>query len=84
MARQNDLRDGVAALASKAFTLTHVCDDLKIYTGCAVRGGKYKLKYSPSKNDGDLKGGLLIIDLYTQGTYSVHDMCVVNTDASSY
>ena len=29
-------------------------------------------------------GGLLIRDLWTQGTDSIHDMCVVNTDTVSY
>ena len=30
------------------------------------------------------KGDLLIRDLWANGTYSVHDMRVVNTDAKSY
>ena len=80
----NELHDGVADLASKAFAPTHVRDDPKIYTGCAVRRGKYKLKGYPSKNVGELKGGLLIRGLWMQGTDSIHDMRVVNTDATSY
>ena len=47
-------------------------------------GGKYKLEGSSSKDKGELKGDLLIRDLWTQGTDSIHDMCVVNTDATSY
>ena len=34
--------------------------------------------------EGELKGGLLIRDLWTQGTGSIHNMYVVNTDATSY
>ena len=69
---------------SKAFTPTHVNGNPKIYTGSAVRGGKYKLKGQPSKDQGDMKGDILIRDLWTQGTDSIHNMCVVNTDATSY
>ena len=36
-ARHNKLRDGVADLASKAFTPSHVRDDPLIYSGRAVR-----------------------------------------------
>ena len=43
-ARHNDLCDGVADLASKAFTPTHVREDPQIYTGHAVCGRKEKLK----------------------------------------
>ena len=83
-ARHNDLRDGVADLASKAFTSTYVHDDPKIYTVHAMHGGKDKLKGSSSQDVGKLKGGLLIRDLWIQGTDSIHDMRVVNTDATSY
>ena len=38
-ARHNELRDGVANLAGKAFTPAHVRDDSKIFTGRAVQGG---------------------------------------------
>ena len=48
LARHNGICDGVADLVSKAFTPTHVPDDLKIYTGCSVRGGMENLKESPS------------------------------------
>ena len=59
----NDLHDGIADLASKVVTPTHVCNDPKIYTSCTVRGGKGKLKFYPSKENGGLKGYLLIRDL---------------------
>ena len=38
MVRNNDLRDGVADLARKAFTPVYVRDDPKIFTGRAVHG----------------------------------------------
>ena len=47
-------------------------------------GGKYKLEGSSSKDKGELKGDLLIRDLWTQGTDSIHDMHVVNTESTSY
>ena len=59
-------------------------DESKIYTVHSVSGGKEKLKGSPSEDKGDLKGGLLIRDLWTQGTDIIHNMRVVNTDATSY
>ena len=37
-ARHNELRDGVADLASRAFTPSHVRNNPLIYQGCAVRG----------------------------------------------
>ena len=40
MARHNELRDGVADLAGKAFTPSHVRDDPLIYSGRAVRRTK--------------------------------------------
>ena len=84
MARHNKLCDGVADLVSKSFTSTHVYDESKIYTVRAVHGGKDTLKGSPLKDKGDLNGGLLIRDLWTQGTDSINDMHVMNTDATSY
>ena len=84
MARQKNILDGVADLARKSFTPTHVRDDPKIYTGRAVHGGKEKLKGSPSKDRGYLKGDLLIRDLWKQGTDSINNMGVVNTDTTSY
>ena len=50
----NDLCDGSADLASKAFTSTCVRDDPKIYTVSNVRGGKNTINGSPSKYEGDL------------------------------
>ena len=40
MAPHNELRDGVADLAGKAFTLTHVRDDPLIFAGRAVQRPK--------------------------------------------
>ena len=40
MARHNNLRDGVADLAGKVFTPTHVRDDPLTFTGCAVKRPK--------------------------------------------
>ena len=36
------------------------------------------------KDKGELKGGLLIRELWTQRTDSIHNMHVVNTDETSY
>ena len=66
--RHTELRDGFTDLAGKSFTPAHVRDNPKIFTGPYLRGGR----------------GLLIWDPWTQGTDSIHDMCVVNTDAVSY
>ena len=49
-----------------------------------MRGGKDKLKGSPLKGKEKMKGGLLVRYLWTQGKDSIHDMCVVNTDAAYY
>ena len=60
----------------------------KIFTGHAVRGGKSKAKGKdqgvPPPDEGGDKWDLLIRDLWTQGTDSIHEMHVVNTDAVSY
>ena len=84
--RHNKLRDGVADLASKAFTATHVRDDPNMFTGCAVRGGKAKSKVrgAPPKDEWELKGGLLIRDLWMQKANSINDMRVVNANAVSH
>ena len=90
-ARHNELRDGVANLASRAFTPFQVPNDPLIYQGCAVMRKKARpdgprdstaSATSPSE-DSEQKGDLLIRDLWANGTDSVHDMCVVNTDAKS-
>ena len=80
----NDLRDRVSNLASKAFTPTHVLGNPKIYTDRDVSGGNDNLKGSPYKDKGGLKGGLLIRDLWVQGTNSIHGTNVMNTDTTSY
>ena len=63
-----------------------------IYQGCAVTRSKAQ-PAGPSENtkQGDYqpeateqKGDLLIRDLCANGTDSVHNMCVVNTDAKTY
>ena len=59
-------------------------DNPKICIGHAVCGGKEKLKGSSSKDKGELKGNLLIRELWTQGTDIIHDTHVGNTDATSY
>ena len=63
----------------------------KIFTGRAVQrrgGGRFKSKgkgkVALSLEEGEEKGYLLIQDLWTQGTDSIYDMCVVNNDAVSY
>ena len=90
MAHQNELSDGVANLEGKAFTPTHVHDDSKIFTGCYLRGGKTKGKTTkkgkeaPPLEEGDEKEDLMIQDIWTQGTDSIHDMRVLNNDAVSY
>ena len=93
MARHNELRDEVADLVDKAFTPSHVRDDPLIYSGRSVKRTKATPAGPSKKNDqaGALplevkedKGDLLIRDLWQHGTDSVHDICVVNTDAKSH
>ena len=87
-ARHNELRDGVADHVGKAFTPPRMYDDPKTFRGCAVRWGKVKAKVKGkgklSPGEGGEKGYILILDLWTQGMDSIHDMCVVNTDAMYY
>ena len=93
-ARHNELHDGVADLASKAFTPSHVRKNPLIYSGRAVRRTKPMPAGSTKPNPTsetpaalevtEHKGDLLIRDLWQQGTDSVHDMHVVNTDALTY
>ena len=89
-ARQNELRDRVADLAGKAFTPSNVRNDPLIFTGRAVKRMKDNSAgdSGTTYRDGDLLPGameqkqeLLIHDLWKNRTDSVHDMCVVNTDA---
>ena len=93
MARHNELRDGVADLAGKAFTLSYVRDNPIIYSSRAVKstkatpagaGGTTDQAGAPPPEVMDQKGDLLIHDLWQNGTDSVHDMSVVNTDAKSH
>ena len=93
-ARHNNLRDGVADLAGKGFTPSHVHDDPLIYSGRAMSRTKpmpagsnktyhtWEMPAAPEVTE--QKGNLIIKDLWQQGTDSVHDMHVVNTDALSY
>ena len=92
-ASHNELRDGVADLDGKAFTPSHVRDDPFMFAGCAVKRMKAKPAGSSGTTDRDgapppeameQKGDLLIRDLWQNGTDSVHDMRVVNTDAKSH
>ena len=89
-ALHNELRDGVADLADKAFTSSHVCDDLLILSGRSVKRAKATPAGASGTTDQfgappsevtEKKGELLICDLWKNGTDSVHDMHVVNTDA---
>ena len=92
-ARHNELCDGVADLAGKAFTPSHLRDNPLIYSGRAVK----RTKAAPAGAGGtrnhaevqppevtEQKGDLLIRDLWQQGTDSVHNMRVVNTDALTH
>ena len=69
MARHNELYDGVADLASKAFNLNHVRDNPLIFAGFAVKRKTEKparSKTTPSTNNlkaTEHKGDLLIRDL---------------------
>ena len=49
-----------------------------------MHGGKDNINGSPSHDSGDLKGDILIRDLCMQGTDSIHDICVMNIDTTSY
>ena len=60
-------------------------DDPKIFTGQSVCGEKAKSKYKKATpiEEGEMKRGILIRDLWMQRTDSVYEICVVNTDAVS-
>ena len=92
-ARHNELHDGVAYLAGKAFTPSHMRNDPLIHSGFAVKRTKATPARDSGKNDQagapppevtDQKGDLIFRDLWQNGTDSVHDMRVVNTDAKSH
>ena len=72
-ARHNKIRDGVADLAGKAFTPSHMRNNPLIFAGCAVK----RLKVKPAKTAGSTnrdnapppeatenKGDLMISDLW--------------------
>ena len=91
-ARHNELCDRVADLAGRAFTPSHVRNDPLIYQGCAVTRSKSqpdgpsdntKQGESPPEST-EKKGDPMTRDLWANGTDSVHNMRVVNTDAKSY
>ena len=86
MARHNELRDGVADLAEKAFTPAHVRNNTKLFTSGAVQGGgqRQRKRERHRGTAGEQKGYLMIWDVWTQGMGSIHDMHVVDTDAVLY
>ena len=68
-------------------------DDPLIFAGCAVKRTKAKPAGTSGSTDHDgapppeateQKGDILIRDLYHNGTNSVHNMRVVNTDANTH
>ena len=68
MGRHNEFCDGVDELSGKAFNPVHVSNNPKIFTSCAVQGGKTKAKGKSAANgrealppeEGEEKGDLLI------------------------
>ena len=88
--RHNEFRDDVADLSGKAFMPTHVHYKPLICAGLAMQRPNTQtpgttpspLKKKPE--DTEHKGYILIHDLWQNGTYSVHNMRVMNTDAKSY
>ena len=89
----NNLCDRVTDLASKDFIPSHVCNDPLIFACCAVKRPEEKSTRSkaitvpadrPPLEATEQKGDVLICDLWHNGTYSVHDMRVMNTDAKSH
>ena len=82
-ARHNELREGVADLAGKSFTPSHVRNDPLIYSRCAAKRTKATPAGADGNNDhavvpppevAEQNGDLLIRDLWQQGTDIVHDM----------
>ena len=86
MAHHNELQDGVVDLDGKAFNPSHVRDNPLIFAGCAVKRPKAKPDGTGGSTERatEQKGDLLIRDLCQNGTDSVHDMSVVNTDAKTH
>ena len=92
-APHNEIRDRVAYLEGKAFTPSHMHNNPLIYSGHAVKRTKATPAWATGNNNQegvppldvtDQKGNLLIRDLWQNGTDSVHDMHVVNTDTKSH
>ena len=92
-AHHNELWEGGADLARKEFRPSHMHDNPLIFTGCAVKRPKAKptrptgstnRDNAPPPEATEQKGDLLIRDLWQNGTTSVHNMSVVNTDAKSH
>ena len=88
--RHNELCDRVADLSGKAFTPTHVHNNLLIFAGRAVQIPKSQpsvTMHYPSKKKPEVmeqKGDLLIRKLWQNGTDSVCNMRVMKTDSKSY
>ena len=88
--RHNELCDGVKDLSGKAFRATHVRDDPLIFSDHSMQrenGQPAQSTTPPSKQKSEAteqKGNLLISDLLQNGTDSVQDMRVVNTDSKSH
>ena len=80
-------------MTGKGFTPSQVRNDPLIYSGRAVKRMKASSDGSSGTTDQagvlslevtEHKGDLLIRELWQNGTDSVHDMRVLNTDALSY
>ena len=91
--RHNELHDGFADLAGKAFTPSYVHDNPLIFAGRAVKrtkatpagaSGTTEWDRAPPPEVTEQKGDLLIRELWQNGTESVHEMYVVNTYAKSH
>ena len=86
-ARHYKLCDGIADLAGKAFTPTHIRYNPLIFSGHAVHSTKEHLArptHAPTKKKSESKEhkvNLLIRDLCQKGTDSVHDMRAINTES---
>ena len=83
----NKLCDGVSDFSGKAFIPSHVRNNPLINLCCAIREGRAQYAVYPPKNPtettekSEQKGDILIRELWKGGTYSIHDIRVMNTDA---
>ena len=67
MARHKELRDGVADLAKKSFTLLHVSNDSLIFAGCNMKKSKSK--------PGSTKGKIVPDDTFIlEATEKIRDL----------